>query len=205
MDTIKVALSNDSVRALMVGPPYYVDVVFPSRGGLNESNVIQMFQVNGLREINAQNNAADTAVISAGTANRVDVECFASPNACLTVPWGVNPDDGSSLAPFSIEVTYSGTWSLTVIGSDNPYQVSPPLAYNMTFTGTGTMTIYVPWFSDTGAASLTATAKKTDGGSATLSLTVNWDVTASNPGDPTSRSTPPGVNTATVSNYTVEA
>ena len=62
--------------------------------------------------------------------------------------------------------------------------------------------ITVPWFSNNGEASITATAQKTDGGSATLSLTVNRITYLDDAGNPTTKSTTGSQSSVSV-NYEV--
>lgn len=204
---IGAAMANSTVQGLMTGPPYYVTAVYPYLGGpLNGTTAVQLLQVNGIRELNINVNTTNMQVVFANAVNNVDGECFYPSGYCLTDPWGVNVDAGLVLPPFYVSVSYPGQWSLKILGSDNATGVSAPFLYNQTFTGEGNMTITVPWFSDTGGTTLFASAQKTDGGTATLSVTVNWlsgwpgDI-----GDPTTATAGPTASTATVYDYQVEA
>jgi hypothetical protein len=174
--TIQVALSNSTVQTLMTDPPYYVNLVFPEPGGGNQSNVIQMYQVNGQRVINVGLNAADTAVVSAGASTRDTVECD-SDGVCVTDPWDVQPLAGVSEPPFVLTVTYSGQWSANVTVY-NTSAISPRfLLYSKTFNGTGGGAVTIPWQSPMGGMYVTATVQKTDGGSGTLTATMSWSGT----------------------------
>ncbi|MDA4116386.1 MAG: hypothetical protein OK442_07525 [Thaumarchaeota archaeon] len=192
---IGTALANQSVVALMTDPPYFVDSVgpFPAENQtFGEDFFIRFYQVNGVRTVNAFVNEAGTAVVGLYVDGLTSTTCNES-GACYTDPWGLNPDAGRILAPFIFTVAYPGNWALSVVGSDNASGISEPFAFNSTFTGTGNTTVTVPWFSDTGWLTVMATAQKSDGGSATLSLTISWA------GTPTTRSTGPGQTSARVS------
>jgi len=204
--SIRTTLSNSTVRGMMTGPPYFVSLVYPYGGGpLNGTTIVNIRQVNGIREINAAVNSANTAVVFAMVGNDVSSECYAN-GYCISDPWGANSNAGNVLPPFIVTIAYPGSWSLKILGSDNATGPSAPFEYNKTFTGTGNMTINVPWFSDTGAQTLFASAQKTDGGTATLKLTVNWlSGWPGGTGDPTVETASGVVTTATVFDYQVGA
>ena len=203
---VAAALQNDTVAGLMEGSSYYVKVVYP-HGSFrqNPTNQVQFQQVDGSRAVDVDVYNATAAVAYYQVGNNVDVECFNPDGHCLTDPWGVNPDAGSVMPPLYVTVAYPGQWSLRILGSGNATGVSAPFAYNQTFTGTGNTTITVPWFSNTGAVTLFASAQKVDGGTATLQLTVNWIPPGipGDPGDPTTTTAGLGVSTATVYDYQV--
>jgi len=171
---IQVALSNSTVTGFMTDPPYYVALVYPEGGGpLNGTNVVELLQVNGIRAIAAWVNEGTTAVVSANDGSRASVECDGN-GLCVTDPWGVKPDAGVSMPPFVLMIAYPGSWSASVTAYNNAVPSSKYLLYTKTFTGVGNENITIPWQSDLNGMTVTATLQKSDGGSATLTGTMNW-------------------------------
>ena len=89
---IQVALSNSTVGELMGQSSYYVDSVmeFPLANGTYAGDYfLQLYQLNGTKNIGVFVNGASTAVVDAYTDTRITTICYGSsvPDTCFTSPW----------------------------------------------------------------------------------------------------------------------
>jgi hypothetical protein len=169
---IQTALSNSTVKGLMVGPPYYVREVTPFNNGSGFGQFfVWLFQVNGIREVGAFVTGNITGVVSAYSSNRVSVECF-SDNSCFVDPWGVDPNDGIAREPFYVYITYGGPWTanVSIYNSGQPYGKQ---VYNRTFNGDGNDTLMIPFQDVVGYQTILVTAQKLDDGTGVLALSIN--------------------------------
>lgn len=170
------------------------DTTATIRPKLNTTNSVQLLQVHGIREINVRVNAATTAVVSASAGGRASVYCDSN-GICVTDPWNVQPDAGVTLPPFLLTVEYPGQWLAKVTAYNNSTPSPKFLLYTKTFTGTGDKNITIPWQSVVNGMAVIATVQKSDGGSSTLTATMDW--TGGN--DPDRRSTNVNSTSVTVS------
>lgn len=170
---IQTALSNSTVQALMIDPPYFVVTEYPGAGPQNGTDTVLFQQVQGILGVAVDLNASTMAVLDASNGSYAGVFCDSN-GLCVTDPWNVEPDAGVSVSPFLLTIAYSGQWTADVTAYNNGVPSPKSLLYSKTFTGTGDQNITIPWQSVVDGMTVTAKVQKSDGGTSTLTATMNW-------------------------------
>jgi hypothetical protein len=93
---ITVALSDPAVKTLMTGPPYYVELVAtPSPEAMNDSYLVQLYQVDGTKVVAAFVSHDLSSVVGTFVEQRISGECWPG-GLVITDPWDAAGYSGCS-------------------------------------------------------------------------------------------------------------
>jgi hypothetical protein len=87
VQAIQIALSNTTVKSLLVAPPYYVEFVDSSDNAtFADANFVQFYQIDGTGVVGAFVNPTITSVVGTYTEQRISAECWPD-GLVITDPW----------------------------------------------------------------------------------------------------------------------